>query len=277
MSQELNFEDKIEILEEANFNGTTFQICCLKELEGSTNVNMAMQLYFAKQQGLKIRFVRVKLNNTKIKTEAGALYYYKGNIQCNTVIGGLGGIIKKSIAGSLTGESAMKPEYFGTGDVYLEPSFKHYLVVNLENNAVIVDKSMFYCCSDTINIKPVFQKNVSSATLGQEGLFQIELSGTGIIILESNVPASEIQQIWLEPGEELKVDGNFAILRSSNVSFSVTTSDKSLIGTALNGEGLLNTFRTNQRGIVWLAPTAPLYTKMAFGLPITNKGSNSKQ
>ena len=67
-----------------------------------------MQLYFAKQQGLKIRFVRIKLNNTKIKTEAGALYYYKGNIQCKTVVGGLGGIIKKSITGSLTGESAMK-------------------------------------------------------------------------------------------------------------------------------------------------------------------------
>lgn len=277
MSQDLNFEDKIEILEEVNSNGTIFQICSMKELEGVTNVNMAMQLYFAKQQGLKIRFVKIKLNNTKIKTEAGALYYYKGNIQSNTVIGGIGGIIKKSIAGSLTGESSMKPEYFGCGEVYLEPSFKHYLVVNLENNAVIVDKSMFYCCSDTVNIKPIFQKNVSSATFGQEGLFQIELSGTGIVILESNVPASEIQQIWLNPGEELKVDGNFAILRSSNVVFSVTTSDKSLIGSALNGEGLLNTFRTNQKGLIWLAPTAPIYSKLSIGLPLNNKGSNHKQ
>ena len=275
MSQELNFEDKIEILEEANFNGTTFQICCLKELEGSTNVNMAMQLYFAKQQGLKIRFVRIKLNNTKIKTEAGALYYYNGNIQSETKTGGVTGLIKKSLTGSLTGESAMKPEYFGCGDIYLEPSFKHYLSVELDNNAVIVDKSMFYCCSDTVNVKPIFQKNVSSAALGQEGLFQIELSGSGVVILESNVPASEIQQIWLEPGQELKVDGNFAILRSSNVQFSVTTSDKSLIGSALNGEGFLNTFRTNQKGVIWLAPTAPLYNKLSMGLSLNNKGGNN--
>lgn len=171
----------------------------------------------------------------------------------------------------------MKPEYFGTGEVYLEPSFKHYLVVNLENNAVIVDKEMFYCCSDTINIKPVMQKNLSSVALGQEGIFQIELSGSGVVILESLVPSSEIQQIYLQPGEQLKVDGNFAILRSTSVLFSVTTSDKSLLGSALNKEGFLNTFTTQKGGIVWIAPTAPLYRKLSYGLPISNKGANNIQ
>lgn len=275
--EELSFDTKIEVLDEASFEGTKFQICAINELEGATTPSMAMQLYFAKQQGLKIRFVKIMLNNTTIKTEAGALYYYKGNIQCNTNIGGVGGVIKKSIAGSITGESAMKPEYSGCGDIYLEPSFKHYLIVNLNNNAVIVDKSMFYCCTNGISVKPVFQKNVSSAALGNEGLFQIELAGTGIVILESMVPSSEIQQIWLNPGEELKVDGNFVVLRSSNIQFSVTKSDKSWIGTSLNGEGFLNTFRTNQKGVIWIAPTAPLYSKMALGIQISNKGSNSRQ
>ena len=275
MQDILNYHNKIQVLETINHNGTIFEVCTLDDLEGATTPNMAMQLCFAKQQGLKIRFIRIKLNDTKIKTEAGALYYYKGNITSETKIGGVGGFLKKSLTGSLTGESAMKPEYSGCGEIYLEPSFKHYLTVQLENNAVIVDKSMFYCCSDTVNIKPVFQKNVSSAALGQEGLFQIELSGTGVVVLESDVPASEIQEIWLQPGEELKVDGNFALLRSSNVQFSVTTSDKSLLGSALNGEGFLNTFRTTKKGVIWLAPTAPLYRKLALGLSINNKGGNN--
>lgn len=60
-------------------------------------------------------------------------------------------------------------------------------------------------------------------------------------------------RVWIENGEELKVDGNFAIARTSGVNFSVTKSDKSLIGSALNGEGFLNTFTGN--GTVWLAPT----------------------
>lgn len=278
MEQNLDFEKKINIIETINMNGTIFEICEIDELDGATSPSMAMSLYFAKQQGLKIRFVRIKLNNTGIKTEAGALYYYRGNIQCQTQIGGVGGLLKKAVAGSITGESAMKPQYFGRGEIYLEPSFKHYLSVTLENNSIVVDKSMFYCCSDSVNVKPVLQKNISSATLGQEGLFQIELSGNGIVILESPVPASEIQQFFLQPGEELKVDGNFAILRSSNVIFSVTTSEKSLFGTAMNGEGLLNTFRaSNAGGLVWIAPTAPIYRKLGLGIPLSNKGNNNIQ
>ncbi len=277
MSDILDFEQKINVIESIPMNGSVFEICELKELDGANSPSMAMSLYFAKQQGLKVRFVRIRLNNTGIKTEAGALYYYYGNIQCQTQIGGVGGFLKKTIAGSLTGESSMKPSYFGNGTVYLEPSFKHYLSVTLENNSVIVDKSMFYCCSDTVNVRPIMQKNVSSAALGQEGLFQIELSGNGLVILESPVPASEIEEFWLEPGQELKVDGNFAILRSSNIVFSVTTSEKSLFGTALNGEGFLNTFRANQPGFVWVAPTAPIYAKLARGENLSNKGSNNTQ
>lgn len=277
MSEVLNYEDRINVIESIPMNGTIFEICELKELEGANSPDMAMSLYFAKQQGLKVRFVRIRLNNTGIKTEAGALYYYYGNIQCQTQIGGVGGFLKKTIAGSLTGESSMKPSYFGNGIIYLEPSFKHYLSVTLENNSVVVDKSMFYCCSDSVNVRPVMQKNVSSAALGNEGLFQIELSGTGIVILESPVPASEIEQFNLEPGQELKVDGNFAILRSSNIQFSVTTSEKSLFGTALNGEGFLNTFRTQTPGFVWIAPTAPIYSKLARGENLSNKGNNNTQ
>lgn len=277
MSEVLDFEQKINVIESISVNGTIFEICELKELDGANSPSMAMSLYFAKQQGLKVRFVRIQLNNTGIKTEAGALYYYHGNIQCQTQIGGVGGFLKKTIAGSLTGESSMKPSYFGNGIIYLEPSFKHYLSVTLENNSVIVDKSMFYCCSDSVNVRPIMQKNVSSAALGQEGLFQIELSGNGIVILESPVPASEIQQFRLEPGQELKVDGNFAILRSASISFSVTTSEKSIFGTALNGEGFLNTFRANQPGFVWIAPTAPIYSKLSRGQNLSNKGSNNTQ
>ena len=66
-------------------------------------------------------------------------------------------------------------------------------------------------------------------------------------------------------------------MRDATVDFAVTRSDKSLIGSAVNGEGLLNSFTTQVGGKVWLAPTAPLYKKMQFGIPISNTGSNSSQ
>jgi uncharacterized protein (AIM24 family) len=170
----------------------------------------------------------------------------------------------------------MKPTYRGTGEIMLEPSFKHYMFMELKGNAIIVDKSMFYASSDSVEVGVASQKNISSALLGGEGFFQIKLSGHGIVVLECDVPSNELVLYTLQPGEELKVDGNFAIARTENVTFSVTKSDKSLLGAAMNGEGFLNTFRVsdNQPGKVWLAPTAPLYRKLEMRVAV---GSNSSR
>lgn len=274
------FEDKITIIDKAVYNGVEFEVIAINDLQGAKDPKMAMNLYFAQQAGLMIRQVRVKLNDGVIKTEAGALYYYKGNITTETKIGGVGGIFKKAVIGGVTNESAMKPTYRGTGEIMLEPSFKHYLLMKLDDESIIVDKSMFYASSGTIDITATSQKNMSSAFLGGEGFFQLKLSGTGIVVLEVDVPSNEIVQYELLPGEELKVDGNFCIARSENVMFSVTKSDKSLLASAMNGEGFLNTFKVANnavKGIVWLAPTAPIYSKLQAGIPITNAGSNNTQ
>lgn len=270
-----NFEDKITVLDKVTYDNVEFEVIAINNLEGAKDPKMAMNLYFAQQAGLMIRQVRIKLNNSAVKTEAGALYYYKGNIKSETKMGGVGGVFKKAIVGTVTSESAMKPLYKGSGELILEPSFKHYLLLRLDGEAIIVDKGMFYACSESIEIGAGSQKNMSSALLGGEGIFQIKLSGHGIVVLECDVPSSEIVQYHISNGEELKIDGNFAIARTDGVQFSVTKSDKSLIGSALNGEGLLNTFRGE--GTVWLAPTAPIYRKMQLGIPIANASSNNIQ
>ena len=147
--------------------------------------------------------------------------------------------------------------------------------MELDNDSIIVDKGLFFCCSAEIDLKAVSQKNVSSAVLGGEGIFQIELKGSGIVVLELIVPESEIVPYELKNGEELKVDGNFAIARTSGVSFSVTKSDKSLLSSAINGEGLLNTFKGE--GTVWLAPTAPMYNRLYSGIYFSNSSMNNKE
>lgn len=274
-------EDKITVLDKAEYNGVEFEIISIDKLDGAPTPYIAMNLYFAQKAGINLRQVRMKLNNGSVKTEAGALYYQKGNISCETKLGGVGGVLKKAVVGSVTNESAMKPTYTGSGEIVLEPSFKHYLLVKLDGEGIIIDKSMFYACSESIEIGVASQKNISSAFLGGEGIFQIKLSGHGIVILECDVPKNEIVEYTLCEGEELKVDGNFAILRSDNVSFSVTKSDKSLIASAVNGEGLLNTFKleknSKKEGRVWICPTSPIYNKLQSGIPISNKGSNNRQ
>lgn len=266
-------EDKTTVIDSIAYDGVDFQIIAYDNLQGCQNIQTAMSLFFAQQAGLKMKQVRVRLNDSGIKTEAGALYYYKGNIESKSNMGGVGGLLKKAVSGAITNESTIKPTYSGTGEIMLEPSFKHYLIMELNDESIIVDKGLFYCCSEDIKIKGVSQKNLSSALLGGEGIFQIELSGSGVVILECSVPKNEIVVHEIHKGEELKVDGNFAIARSEGVRFSVTKSDKSLFGSTINGEGLLNTF--TGEGKVWLAPTQPIYERMNYGIPTNNNSMNN--
>lgn len=264
----------ITVIDKMSYNGADFEVLSYNELNGAENIQTAMGLFFINQSGLKLRQVKITLNNSSIKTEAGALYYYKGNIESKSNIGGVGGLFKKAVSGAITNESTLKPTYSGSGEVILEPSYKHYLLIKLDNQSIIVDKSLFYCCSNEIDIKGCMQKNLSSAVLGGEGIFQLELSGSGIVVLECSVPKSELIQCDLKNGEVLKVDGNFVIARTSGVSFSVTKSEKSLVNSAINGEGLLNTF--TGEGTVWIAPTQPVYKKMNYdSIPLNNSSMNN--
>ncbi len=267
-------EEKIEVIDRASYDDVDFEVIAYNNLQGAQNIQTAMGLFFANQAGLKMKQIKIKLNNSAVKTEAGALYYYKGDIHSKSNIGGVGGLLKKAVSSSITNESAIKPTYIGSGEIFLEPSYKHYIIMQLSNESIIVDKGMFYCCSNDIDIKGVSQRNISSTILGGEGIFQIQLSGSGIIILECNVPKEEIVECNISDDQELKVDGNFAIARTSGVKFSVTKSDKSLFGSAINGEGFLNTF--TGEGKVWIAPTQPMYEKMSSRVfPTDNNSMNS--
>lgn len=206
-------------------------------------------------------------------TEAGALYFLKGNIESETKVGGVGGMFKNKMKSYLNQESTFKPIYKGTGELYLEPTFGHYMIVNLQNESIIVDKGLYYASEPTLKVEPVMQSNISSGLLGGEGLFQTQISGSGVCILEIPIPKEEIL-IYELNNEKIQVDGNFALLRTENVLFSVQKSSKSLIGTLASGEGLLQTFEGT--GQVWLAPTQPVYNKLQnFGIQALSKSTNS--
>ena len=270
------FEQKMKVLQQVSFGDTTFEVLEVGPLEGASTPRMAEGLFYTQQAGLTLKQVKITLNNSKVKTEAGALYLYKGRIESETKMGGAGGALKKMVSGALTNESAVKPTYAGTGEVWLEPSFKHYFLLTLQGESIIVDKGLFYACSDSIQVSAAAQQNVSSALLGGEGFFQMQLSGHGVVVLECEVPNNEIMTFDITNGETLKVDGNFAVIRTAGVQFSVTRSDKSLLKSAMNGEGLLNTFTGTGR--VFLAPTAPVYRKLEWGLSLqTNNGINHIQ
>ncbi|NMC57872.1 MAG: AIM24 family protein [Candidatus Methanofastidiosa archaeon] len=267
-----------EILESIEADdGSKVEIIQFKDLKGSSDLRSAENLFYAKEVGIHLKMVRVFLNNSTIRVEPGALYFMKGNLKMQTSTGGgiAQGLARKIVAG----ESFFLNEISGTGEIYFEPTFGHFFLHKIEKSegGVIVDKKLFYAGTTGLDITAAIQKNLSSALWGGEGLFQTRIYGNGIAILCSPVPGQEIIKYELN-GEKLYVDGNFALMRSENITFRVEKSSKSWISTSVSGEGMLQTFEGI--GFVWIAPTQSIYEKLVYKsleeLTSTKGTSNSK-
>lgn len=257
---EQNFYDNINVLECIEREGIKIEILQYKNLRGLRDVRLAKDLYNLEKVGMSLKQVKITLQNSSITTEPGALYFHKGDICAECQIGGVGGLAKKLIKNSLTEEAAFTPTYSGTGEIFLEPSFGHFILMELDNDPIIVDKGIFYCCESGVSVEVSSQKNLSSGLFGGEGWFQTKLSGKGLCVLAIPVPLSEVLKYELN-NEKLQVDGNFVFLRSSSIKFTVERSAKKLVGNLTSGEGALHTYEGT--GKVWMAPTQSVYKTLA--------------
>ncbi len=253
---------RYEILDSAEVDGFKVEILAYPKLGGAKDHQTAATVYFANQAGIRLKQVRITLRDGEAIAESGALHFMLGQIQMESKIGGVSGLGKAVMNKFVTKEAAVIPRYRGTGQIYLEPSFSHFLIYRLNGEEVVADKGKFYCGQGSLDLGSALQKNVSSAMFGGEGWFQTRIRGTGICVLESPVPADEVLRVDLKD-ETLQVDGNFALMRTGRIEFSVEKSTRSLLGTLTSGEGLLQTFRGT--GSVWLAPTQEIYQKLQAG------------
>lgn len=256
-----DIEQNFTVIERADSTSTSVEVLHYNSLSGSDSLEVARKLYYARQAGIRLKQIRITLRNGAITIEAGALHFMRGTITIDTSAGGIQGLAKKFATSKLTEESMFKPRYQGSGEVYLEPSFGHFIITQLTGEEVIVDKGLFYAAEASVDVSVAMQKNISSALFGGEGLFQTRLTGSGWCVLCSPVPAEEIMRVQLQ-NEKLSVDGNFAMLRKGNIDFRVERSVKTLFGSVRSGEGLLQTF--SGTGEVWLAPTQSIYTRLQY-------------
>ncbi len=213
----------------------------------------ATTAYFANKMNVKKRQVLIEINDNEYTVSSGAMQWTVGNVQMETGVKGAGDFLGKAIKGAVTKESTVKPIYKGKGILVLEPTYRHILLEDLSEweGGMVLDDGMFLACESRVNQSIVARSNISSAVFGGEGLFNLKLEGAGIAALESCVPKSELIEITLT-NDVLKVDGNFAVAWSGTLEFTVEKSSKTLIGSGISGEGLVNVYRGT--GKVLLAP-----------------------
>lgn len=213
----------------------------------------ALIAYYCNEMNVRKRQVICDLKESNIILQAGAMQWTVGNVNATTGVKGVGDLFGKALRGSVTGESAIKPEYTGDGTLVLEPTYKHILLVELDdwNGSIVLDDGLFLACDAALKHKAVPRSNLSSAIAGNEGLFNLGIVGHGILCLESPCPKEELVEIELK-NDVLKVDGNMAIAWSGSLEFTVERSGKTLIGSAASGEGLVNVYRGTGRVLLAL-------------------------
>lgn len=225
------------------------------EKDISNNVQSAQEQYYAGLMNVHRKQLVCNVNGNSIITQAGAMQWTAGNVYATSGLKGVGDFMGKMLKGKVTKESAVKPEYTGNGILVLEPTYKHILLIDVGEwgSGVTIEDGMFYACEGTVTTNVVMRNTLSSAVAGGEGLFNLALNGHGVAALESVVPMEELITIDLD-NDEVKIDGNMAVCWSSGLTFTVEKSGKSIIGSAVSGEGLVNVYRGTGR--ILMSPVA---------------------
>jgi uncharacterized protein (AIM24 family) len=248
-----------QTVEKRERDGMLLEVVQYTDLRGSRNILAAEWLDAAKRAGMLLRFLRAQLRATSIKVEPGLLHYMHGQLKVRTKSAGgkgLAGFVRGKINAYLTGETSHHTVVSGQGTVVLEPTFGHYLLIELEGEELIADRGVFVAGSEHVGVGVEMQKNVSSSLFGGEGLFQTKVQGHGMVAFNSPVHPDELIRVDLDD-ETLQVDGNFSVMRTAGLQFTAEPSSKSLYSAYTSGEGLMQVFRGS--GSVWLAPTEALY------------------
>jgi uncharacterized protein (AIM24 family) len=195
--------------------------------------------------------LEVKLNG-RIWTKLGAMIGYLGNVTFKRegiLEHGLGNLMKKMVSGE--GMSLMKMD--GMGRIYLADKGKRIHILNLDNETIFVNGNDVLAMEDTIKWEIKLMRRIAGMVAG--GLFNIRLSGTGIVAITTHY---EPLALRVKPDMPVFSDPNATVAWSGSLEPEIVTTVT--LGTFLgrgSGEAIQLKFQGN--GWVVLQPYEEVY------------------
>ena len=190
--------------------------------------------------------------------KAGAMVAYIGQIKFTRegiLEQGIGSLLKRTVSG----EGAKLTKAEGRGRLYLADSGKTIQVLKLTNEAIVVNGSDLLAFEPTLKNEIKMTKKLAAMVSG--GLFNIRLSGTGLVAITSHF---EPLTLRVEPGKPIRTDPNATIAWSGNLQpeFKTDVSLKSFFGRG-SGESIQMEF--NGDGFVVIQPYEELSLQHVAG------------
>jgi uncharacterized protein (AIM24 family) len=183
------------------------------------------------------RYVDITLENETVRAEAGALCCMTGNVTMDSrLIPSIGGLIRSLLAE----ESVYRPTYTGTGVVSLESSYGGFHVIELRDEAWILEKGTYWASESSVDVS-FHREGVLTSLWAGEGLvyLQTKVVGRGKVVITSPGP---IEEITLEAGKNFVAEGKYVVGRTADVSFKLRRATKSFLGKFTAGEGLTRVY-----------------------------------
>lgn len=196
--------------------------------------------------------LEINLDNQAVWTKAGSMVAYTGNIKFERegmLSGGLGKFLKKTLTGE--GTKLMKAE--GSGRLYVADSGKKVQILQMDNESICVNGNDVLAHDQSLKSDITMLKSIAGMMAG--GIFQVKLSGTGMVAISTHgdpltLLVTPDNPVFTDPNATVAWSGNLSPELKSNVSF------KSLLGRG-SGEEFQMKFSGN--GWVLIQPYEEVY------------------
>jgi uncharacterized protein (AIM24 family) len=186
--------------------------------------------------------LEVNLNGL-IRTKVGAMIGYTGNVKFEregVLEGGLGKLFKKAISG----ESVELMKVSGNGQVYFADSGKKVRILELQNETLCVNSNDLLAISEGIQWDVTMMRSVAGMAAG--GLFNIKVSGTGMIAITTHYDPITLV---VTPEKPVYTDPNATVAWSGSLQPTIKT-DISL--KTIFGRGSGESFQLAFQGSGWV-------------------------
>lgn len=173
-----------------------------------------------------------------ISAEAGAMVSMSANIDLQSEMkGGVFGALKRAVGG----ESAFVSTFTakgGPGEVTLAPGAPGDVVgIEMSNQTFAVQSSSYLAGDVSLVVDTKF--GGAKSFFGGEGLFLLNVSGTGVLLISS---FGAIQRRTLKPGEQYVVDTGHLVAWDARMQYSLRKAAAGFFKSMMSGEGLVAEF-----------------------------------
>lgn len=174
-----------------------------------------------------------------ISAEAGAMVSMSGNVDLNSEMkGGVFGALKRAVGG----ESAFVSTFTargGAGEVTLAPGTPGDVAgIEMQNQTFMVQSSSYLAGDTSLQVETKF--GGAKSWLGGEGLFVLQIAGTGLLLVSS---FGAIHRKTLRPGERYVIDTGHLVAWEGQMQYQLRKAAKSgFFRSFMSGEGMVAEF-----------------------------------